>query len=99
MLASNIRIIIYVAYTVELGTITSVGVAAGILVTEYVQDPTAGQLLAMAILQAIAAGTLLFVNFLEALDRARTKETRSRTRQIFCHFYRFYSSLCNGSFR
>jgi len=73
MLASKIRVVIYVIYMVELGTITSVGVAAGILVTEYVQDPTAGHLLVIAILQGIAAGTLLFVTFLEVIERERKK--------------------------
>lgn len=73
MLASKIRVVFYVVYMVELGTITSIGVAVGILVTEYVQDPSASHLLAIAILQGIAAGTLLYVTFLEVLERERRK--------------------------
>jgi zinc transporter 1/2/3 len=36
MLASKLRVLLYVIYMVELGLITSVGVGVGILVTEYV---------------------------------------------------------------
>lgn len=73
MLASRLRLLLYVAYMVELGLITSVGVAVGILVTEYVQNPSALHLLIIAILQGIAAGTLLYVTFLEVLERERRK--------------------------
>lgn len=73
MLASKLRVLLYVIYMVELGLITSIGVAIGILVTEYVQDPSAVHLLIIAILQGIAAGTLLYVTFLEVLERERQK--------------------------
>lgn len=73
MLASNLRIFFYVAYMVELGLVTSVGVGAGIIVTEYTQDPSATHMLVIAILQGIAAGTLLYVTFLEVLERERQK--------------------------
>ena len=73
MLASRLRVCLYVAYMVELGLITSVGVGIGILVTEYVRNPSAGHLLVIAILQGIAAGTLLYVTFLEVLERERQK--------------------------
>lgn len=73
MLASGLRVVLYVAYMVELGLITSVGVAIGILVTEYVRNPSASHLLVIAILQGIAAGTLLYVTFLEVLERERQK--------------------------
>ncbi len=73
MLASRLRLLLYVSYMVELGLITSVGVAVGILVTEYVHDPSPLHLLIIAILQGIAAGTLLYVTFLEVLERERRK--------------------------
>lgn len=73
MLASHIRICLYVAYMVTLGLITPIGVAIGILVTEYFQDPTPFHTLIIAILQGIAAGTLLYVTFLEVLERERRK--------------------------
>ena len=73
MLASKLRVLLYVIYMVELGLITSVGVGVGILVTEYVHDPSATHLLVIAILQGIAAGTLLYVTFLEVLERERHK--------------------------
>lgn len=73
MLASKLRVLLYVVYMVELGLITSVGVGVGILVTEYVQNPSATHLLVIAILQGVAAGTLLYVTFLEVLERERNK--------------------------
>ena len=73
MLASHLRSFLYIAYMVELGLITSVGVAVGILVTEYTQHLSATHLLVIAILQGIAAGTLLYVTFLEVLERERQK--------------------------
>lgn len=73
MLASKLRVLLYVIYMVELGLITSVGVGVGIVVTEYVHDPSATHLLVIAILQGIAAGTLLYVTFLEVLERERHK--------------------------
>lgn len=73
MLASSIRICIYVAYMVTLGLITPIGVAIGILVTEYFQDPTPFHTLIISILQGVAAGTLLYVTFLEVLERERRK--------------------------
>jgi zinc transporter 1/2/3 len=73
MLESKLRVLLYVIYMVELGLITSVGVGVGILVTEYVHDPSATHLLIIAILQGIAAGTLLYVTFLEVLERERHK--------------------------
>lgn len=73
MLASKLRVLLYVVYMVELGLITSIGVGVGIVVTEYVQDPSATHLLVIAVLQGIAAGTLLYVTFLEVLERERHK--------------------------
>ncbi len=73
MLASKLRVLLYVIYMVELGLITSVGVGVGILVTEYVHDPSATHLLVIAILQGVAAGTLLYVTFFEILERERHK--------------------------
>lgn len=73
MLASSIRICIYVSYMVTLGLITPLGVVVGILVTLYFDDPTPSHELVIAILQGIAAGTLLYVTFLEVLERERRK--------------------------
>jgi zinc transporter 1/2/3 len=73
MLASKLRVLLYVIYMVELGLITSVGVGVGILVTEYVHDPSATHLLVIAVLQGVAAGTLLYVTFFEILERERHK--------------------------
>lgn len=74
MLASHLRTVVYVAYMVTLGLITPIGVAIGIIITEYVSDPSPGHTLAIAVLQGIAAGTLLYVTFLEVLERERAKE-------------------------
>jgi zinc transporter 1/2/3 len=73
MLASHIRVGIYIAYMVTLGLITPIGVAIGIFVTEYFQDPTPFHTLIIGILQGVAAGTLLYVTFLEVLERERRK--------------------------
>jgi len=73
MLASNIKITIYLSYMITLGLIKPIGVVIGIFVTEYIKDPSAGHLLAIAILQAVAAGTLLYVTFMEVLERERRK--------------------------
>ena len=73
MLASKLRVLLYVIYMIELGLITSIGVGVGIVVTEYIQDPSATHVLVIAILQGIATGTLLYVTFLEVLERERHK--------------------------
>ena len=73
MLASSIKVAIYLAYMITLGLITPLGVAIGIFVTEYITDPSPGHLLAIAILQGVAAGTLLYVTFMEVLERERSK--------------------------
>lgn len=73
MLASSIRVKIYIVYMVTLGLITPLGVIIGIVVTEYFQDPTPSHTLTIGILQGIAAGTLLYVTFLEVLERERRK--------------------------
>lgn len=73
MLASKLRVLLYVFYMVELGLITSIGVGVGIAVTEYVHNPSATHLLVIAVLQGIATGTLLYVTFLEVLERERHK--------------------------
>lgn len=77
MLASKLRTPVYVAYMVTLGLITPIGVAIGIVITEYVTDPSPAHILTIAILQGIAAGTLLYVTFLEVLERERAKENIS----------------------
>jgi len=73
MLASRMRVGIYVIYMLTLGFVTPLGVVVGILVTEYVTDPTPTHTLTIAILQAVAAGTLLYVTFLEVMERERRK--------------------------
>lgn len=73
MLASKIKVAIYVSYMVTLGLITPVGVAIGIAVTEYSHDQSPTHMLTIAILQGVAAGTLLYVTFLEVLERERRK--------------------------
>lgn len=74
MLASKIKVVIYVSYMVTLGLITPIGVAIGIAVTEYSHDQSPAHLLTIAILQGLAAGTLLYVTFLEVLERERRKD-------------------------
>jgi len=73
MLTSKVRVGIYIIYMVTLGFVTPLGVVIGILVTEYITDPTPAHALSVAILQAIAAGTLLYVTFMEVLERERKK--------------------------
>ena len=73
MLTSSMRVKIYVAYMVTLGLITPIGVAIGIVITEYFKNPTPSHTLSIAILQGVAAGTLLYVTFLEVLERERGK--------------------------
>lgn len=73
MLASSMRVKLFVAYMVTLGLITPIGVAIGIVITEYFDDPTPSHTLTIAILQGVAAGTLLYVTFLEVLERERGK--------------------------
>lgn len=67
MLASNIRILIYVIYMVSLSIITPIGVGIGIFITEYSADPSPTHTLVVAILQGVAAGTLLYVRILTAV--------------------------------
>ena len=62
MLASRIRIRIYVLYMVLLSLVTPLGVAVGVAITEYADaDRSPAHALVVAVLRAVATGTLLYV--------------------------------------
>jgi len=74
MLVAKLQTAVYVVYMVILGLITPIGVVIGILVTEYIKNPSPRHVLTIGILQGIASGALLYVTFLEILERERAKK-------------------------
>lgn len=75
LVTSGVRVINLMLYIVTLALVSPLGVAIGILVT--VKSSTEGptQDLAMAVLQGIAGGTILYITFFEVLDREKRKQT------------------------
>ena len=77
LVMSGVRVINLMLYIVTLALVSPLGVAIGILVT--VKSSTEGptQDLAVAVLQGIAGGTILYITFFEVLDREKRKQTGS----------------------
>ena len=74
MLTSNIGTKIYAVYIVILSLITPLGVAVGLIITEFSYErKSATHSMVVAVLQGVAAGALLYVTFLEVLERERRK--------------------------
>jgi len=75
LVTSGVRVINLMLYMVTLALVSPLGVAIGILVT--VKSSTEGptQDLAVAVLQGIAGGTILYITFFEVLDREKRKQT------------------------
>lgn len=75
LVTSGVRLINFMLYIVTLALVSPLGVAIGTLVT--VKSSTEGptQDLAVAVLQGIAGGTILYITFFEVLDREKRKQT------------------------
>ncbi len=72
MLANRTKHLHVALYMAVMSTVTSLGVAVGMLVTEHAAaDATGSQTVAIGVLQGISGGTLLYIAFYEVLERDR----------------------------
>ena len=69
MIADNTKTSLIVIYMVVLSLVTPIGVVIGIVVTEYMEDASGEHVLAIGVLQGLAAGSLLYITFCEVLTR------------------------------
>jgi len=69
MIADNTRTALIVTYMVVLSIVTPIGVVIGIIVTEYMEEASGEHVLAIGVLQGLAAGSLLYITFCEVLTR------------------------------
>jgi len=75
LVTSGVRVINLMLYIVTLALVSPLGVAIGILVTVKSSTESPTQDLAVAVLQGIAGGTILYITFFEVLDREKRKQT------------------------
>jgi len=75
LVTSGVRVINLMLYIVTLALVSPLGVAIGILVTVKSSSEGPTQDLAVAVLQGIAGGTILYITFFEVLDREKRKQT------------------------
>merc|ERR1719348_1294398 len=74
MVTTGIKKRSIVLYITILSLFSPFGVIIGIVVTAHVQEASGSHLLAIAILQGLAAGTLLYVTFYEVLASDKLKK-------------------------
>ena len=89
MLVAKLQTAVYVAYMVTLGLISPIGVAIGIFISEYDKNSSPGHVFTIGILQGIASGTLLYVTFLEILERERAKKNINGLVKLMTFFLGF----------
>lgn len=75
LVTSGVRVINLMLYIVTLALVSPLGVAIGILVTVKSSTEAPTQDLAVAVLQGIAGGTILYITFFEVLGREKRKQT------------------------
>lgn len=75
LVTSGVRVINLMLYMVTLALVSPLGVAIGILVTVKSSTEDPAQDLAVAVLQGIAGGTILYITFFEVLDKEKRKQT------------------------
>jgi len=71
---ANTPICLYIVYMIVFSLMSPLGIGIGIAVTSAMEDQSTAYTLSVAILQAIAAGTLLYVCVFEILEREKSKE-------------------------
>ena len=71
-----------ICYMIVFAIMSPIGIIIGIAVTNLTTDDSVAYSLAVGSLQAIAAGTLLFVAFFEILQREKSKENVSGMLQL-----------------
>jgi len=69
MIADNTQTSLIVIYMVVLSLVTPIGVVIGIIVTEHMEQASGEHVLAIGVLQGLAAGSLLYITFCEVLTR------------------------------
>ena len=93
LISNNTRLLIYSLYVGTFAIITSVGGAIGIGISEA-QSNSASYQITTAVLQALAAGTLLYVVFFEILTRERSKAEINGLLQLLCVVLGFSVMMC-----
>lgn len=71
MISNRLRKCEIIFYMVLLALITPVGIAIGLGLTYSSETQSHTQILAVGILQGLAAGTLLYITFFEVLEREK----------------------------
>jgi len=69
MIADNTKTSLIVIYMVVLSLVTPLGIIIGIIVTEHMEEDSGEHVLAIGVLQGLAAGSLLYITFCEVLTR------------------------------
>jgi len=69
MIADNTKTSLIVTYMVVLSLVTPLGIIIGIIVTEHMEQASGEHVLAIGVLQGLAAGSLLYITFCEVLTR------------------------------
>ncbi len=67
--------VLILAYMITFCSMTPLGIGIGIALTETAEEEANVQSVAVAVLQGLAAGTLLYVVFFEVLERERMKHS------------------------
>ena len=70
---SKTRLAIYFAYLFIYAVMSPIGIGIGLIVIENITHESSSYYLSVAILQALASGTILYVVAFEILERERSK--------------------------
>lgn len=74
--------LIYSAYMIIYAVMSPIGIAIGILISSF-SDTGPGYLLAVAVLQGLAGGTIIYVVVFEVLERERSKNVSGLAQLLF----------------
>jgi len=76
--------VLYIVYMLIFSLMSPIGIAIGIAVTSAMENETTAYILTTGVLQALAAGTLLYVCVFEILEREKSKESVPGLVQLLC---------------
>ena len=87
MATSNMKRVLMLGYMITFSLMTPLGIGIGAALTETVSDGHDGsRTVPVAVLQGLAAGTLVYVVFFEILEKERAKKTHGLLQvNIFIH--------------
>ena len=93
MATSNMKRILIVAYMATFSLMTPLGIGIGAALTETVSEGNDGsRTVPVAVLQGLAAGTLVYVVFFEILEKERAKKAHGLL-QVKLRFLNFRAVL------